>query len=286
MKKLCFSLLMLLTLPVLMFAQQGYNQGGGNPESNVISIFSENGDYFLVVLNGVTQNFTPQTSLRIDGITQTVNEIQILFADNRTREIRRTVNIANPVDRQPITMVMKIDRERDGEAKLRFVRSNPRERDYQPMQGEYVMYYGQDVRRDGNQNPNGNWDQNRDYNGGHHDVVIKETVIQAPPPPPVPVGPVAMDDASFQSAKQSIANNSFDDTKLSTAKMIANTNFFSCDQVMQICALFSFEDSKLNFAKYAYKKTVDNNNYFRVNDVFTFDASKEALNNYVSRGGH
>ena len=145
------------------------------------------------------------------------------------------------------------------------------------------MFYGQDVRRDEHHRDHEQWGNG----GGHQDVVVKETIVQqAPPPPPVPVGPVPMDDASFQSAKQSIANNSFDDTKLSTAKMITNTNYFTCDQVMQICGLFSFEDSKLNFAKYAYKKTVDNNNYFRVNDVFTFDASKQALNDFVSRGGH
>ena len=282
MNKLCLSFLTLVGLPAFLNAQPGYGNGG-RQESNVISIYSVGGEYFYVVINGVTQNMAPQSSLRIDGITQPTDDIQIMFADNRTPQVRKTITVSNPVDHRPVDLVMKLEREQNGEVKLRLDKCVPKESDYRPMQGEYVMFYGQDVRRDEHHRDHEQWGNG----GGHQDVVVKETIVQqAPPPPPVPVGPVPMDDASFQSAKQSIANNSFDDTKLSTAKMITNTNYFTCDQVMQICGLFSFEDSKLNFAKYAYKKTVDNNNYFRVNDVFTFDASKQALNDFVSRGGH
>jgi len=52
--------------------------------------------------------------------------------------------------------------------------------------------------------------------------------------------------------------------------------------VMKICNLFSFEESKLTFAKHAYSRTTDKKNYFKVNDVFSFDSSKEELNNFIS----
>ena len=54
---------------------------------------------------------------------------------------------------------------------------------------------------------------------------------------------------------------------------------------MQVCKLFSFEDSKVAFAKFAYSKTVDPNNYYKVANVFDFDADKQALNAFISNGG-
>ena len=44
--------------------------------------------------------------------------------------------------------------------------------------------------------------------------------------------------------------------------------------------LFTFENNRLEIAKYAYGKTVDKGNYFVVNDAFTFN-SKEKLNEYI-----
>ena len=45
--------------------------------------------------------------------------------------------------------------------------------------------------------------------------------------------------------------------------------------------MFSFEDSKLDFAKYAYERTYDIDNYYKVNDAFTFESSVDELNEYI-----
>jgi hypothetical protein len=45
--------------------------------------------------------------------------------------------------------------------------------------------------------------------------------------------------------------------------------------------LFTFEDNKLEVAKYAYRKTVDNRNYVMVNDAFTFSSSRDELAKYI-----
>jgi hypothetical protein len=52
-------------------------------------------------------------------------------------------------------------------------------------------------------------------------------------------------------------------------------------QVSQIMALFSFEDSKLDFAKFAYGRTYDLSNYFMVNNAFTFSSSVDELNDFI-----
>ena len=47
--------------------------------------------------------------------------------------------------------------------------------------------------------------------------------------------------------------------------------------------LFSFEDSKLDFAKYCYGYTYDLGNYYMVNDAFDFESTIEELNNYINQ---
>ncbi len=90
-----------------------------------------------------------------------------------------------------------------------------------------------------------------------------------------------MDNASFSAAKSSIQDADFESTKMSTAKTITGANCLTTDQVVAICSLFDFENSKLDFAKFAYTKTYDKGNYFKVNKVFEFDSSKEELNKFV-----
>ena len=43
------------------------------------------------------------------------------------------------------------------------------------------------------------------------------------------------------------------------------------------------ESTKLEFAKYAYKRTYDIENYYKVNDAFTFESSIEELDAYIQR---
>ncbi len=90
-----------------------------------------------------------------------------------------------------------------------------------------------------------------------------------------------MNISSFVAAKNTIQDADFENTKMSTAKTIVGANCLTTDQVIEICKLFDFENSKLEFAKFAYSKTYDKGNYFKVNTVFDFDSSKEDLNKYV-----
>jgi hypothetical protein len=111
---------------------------------------------------------------------------------------------------------------------------------------------------------------------------------QAPPPQQV-VTPVAtgcqesMMEDDYQSAKKSIEDKTFEDTKLTLAKQIAGNNCLSAGQIRGIMKLFTFENSKLDFAKYAYSHCTDKTNYFKVDDAFEFDNSTQQLNDYISK---
>lgn len=91
----------------------------------------------------------------------------------------------------------------------------------------------------------------------------------------------SMDAVSFGKAKQTIESKGFDDTKLSTAKQVAKANCLTTDQILEVMKIFGFEESRLEFAKYAYDFCFDQNNYYNVSQGFSFDSSTEELNEYM-----
>jgi hypothetical protein len=92
-------------------------------------------------------------------------------------------------------------------------------------------------------------------------------------------GATAMSPSSFSAAKQTISKQSFEDTKLTTAKQIMKSNCLRAQQIKELMLLFSFEESKLELAKFGHDKCVDTNNYFLLNSAFQFESSVEELNN-------
>ena len=91
----------------------------------------------------------------------------------------------------------------------------------------------------------------------------------------------AMTNNDFAQAKESLRREWFENTRLETAKQIIDRSYFTSQQVKELILLFTFENNRLDIAKYAYGKTVDKGNYFIVNDAFTFNNNKEALKEYI-----
>lgn len=128
-------------------------------------------------------------------------------------------------------------------------------------------------------------------------VTSGTSAVPAHTPAPAPVkepevyhmpgysGPIGcawpMSASEFADAKKSIEAKSFEETKATMAKQIGRDRCFTVDQVKDVMSVFSFEDTKLDFAKYAYDRTYDIGNYYKVNDAFTFESSIDDLNKYV-----
>jgi hypothetical protein len=130
-------------------------------------------------------------------------------------------------------------------------------------------------------------------------TAVKPTTPTKPAPAPAPkpkpeireevvvVGAVAgctipMSSSDFTKAKTTIAGKTFEDQKLSTAKTIAKANCLSAEQIKDLCNTFTFEDSKLEFAKYAYDYCSDKGNYYLINEVFKFSSSSDELDEFIS----
>jgi hypothetical protein len=295
-----FILFLLCALPLFASAQPVIT---GN-----LTIFSEDGDKFYLVLNGERQNNVAQTNLRIEDLQQPYYNAKIIFEDNKIADITKNIPVADPNSGQAMDVTYKIKKDGSGKAKLRYFSATPVVVGYVPPANVTVMHYGNPAMVTGGvsqttttttsttvgANVNANMNVGGvNVNVNVNDPLMNGTVTQTTTTTsysdnysgggrPVVNDCYAMKSRDFQAAKQTIENESFDESKVNTAKSIISSNCLTSDQVLELCQLFSFEQSKLDIAKCAYGKTVDQNNYFKVVNAFTFSSSKDELNKYIS----
>lgn len=92
-----------------------------------------------------------------------------------------------------------------------------------------------------------------------------------------------MTTSAFDQAKKAIASKSFADEKMIIFNQIIKTNCVAVSQVRQFMDLFTYEEEKVEVAKKAYPKTVDQNNYFQVNESLTYEDAIEDLNAFLEQ---
>lgn len=90
-----------------------------------------------------------------------------------------------------------------------------------------------------------------------------------------------MNDREFKRVLESINKEWLESNKLKSATQIVSTTKMTTAQVKELIWLFSFENNKLELAKRAYANTVDKRYYSQLNDVFSFNTSKEELARYI-----
>jgi hypothetical protein len=296
-------LLITLAVPTILFAQKTGN----------LTVFSENGDKFFLVLNGEKQNDKPQTNIRVEELPQPYYSAKIIFVDSNLATITKNLQITD-VDNKMMDVTYRIRKDKAGKVKLNPYSAIEVQPDFVAPEGMYVHHFGHignsgGITQTTTTTTNSNTvDASVSVPGVSMNISINDpnevsttttttttshnshsshtnTTNTNNDDQPVTDNNCrgwAMKQADFTAAKKTISDASFEETKLSTAKSIVSANCLSCDQVVAICNLFSFEDSKLKFAKYAYKYTIDPKNYFKVNNVFSFDSSKEELSKFIS----
>lgn len=263
-----------------------------------ISVFSENGEKFYLLLNGEKQNPGPQKNVRVDGLLSESYYAKIIFENESRHGISQLVvnALSNSGKYQETTY--EIVKSNDGSLKLKNVGVKPIPESYTPTGGVYSTHYGQASRDNTDQPDPAPVPQNAGGNGrasisiipqGNSSETTTTASFSAPPEPSEPLPPAPcnypMDVNTFKIAKTTVSQASFEDTKLSTAEALLGANCITSDQVAEICKLFGFEDSKLKFAKYAYPKTTDRENYTKVINSMSFEASKNELKKFIASGG-
>ena len=83
----------------------------------------------------------------------------------------------------------------------------------------------------------------------------------------------AMSDGDFETYLNAVRNKAGDQTKMSIAQQGLFRRQIRCNQVLQVMKIFSFESSRLDFAKFAFDYLCDPQNVYQLNDGFTFSSS-------------
>lgn len=95
-------------------------------------------------------------------------------------------------------------------------------------------------------------------------------------------GPTAMTEGMFQQLKRTVESESFDSSRVELLESTLRNNFFTSHQIKELMLLVSFDSGRLQFAKAAYTRTVDPENYFVVREALSFSSSKTELTKYIN----
>ncbi len=301
-------------------------------QSNAI-LFTENGERFTAILNGVRQNEKPETNVKITGLNAEFYKLKVIFEDPALGEKNMNLYI-----NQGSETSYSLRKNNKGEYVLRLVSEVPvAQAPPSPTTQQVVVYNSTPAPTPTPQsgtvttqtttttttqgNPdNVNISMGINVGGEGGSISINASGLDAdmsqttqvtettttyssttttsgnyPPPTtaPAPVAylpgytgpigcPIPMAPNEFSDIKSSISSKTFEDTRMTIAKQVLNDRCIMSSQVRDIMMLFTFEDNRLEFAKYAYDRTYDIGNYFKVNDAFTFETSIDELNGYIN----
>ena len=328
MKKIAQILMM---LPAFMLGMESFAQN-----SNLI-LFSENGERFIAILNGLRQNDKHETNVKVTGLNAPNYKLKVIFEDVALGQPNFNIYLDPSTE---ATYVLKKNKKNEYVARMMsFVPIN--EAPPTPPQTSVVVFnpsapvyvepvpvntsetviqqttittttgggappvgggisMGVNINETGGSismnvsgfETNGSMSSQQTMTTTTTTTTTSTAVPPRPVPAPTPVvyvpgytGPIGcpmpLVPGEFESMKQSIASKTFEESKLTISKQVINSNCLTAQQVKEIAQLFTFEDSKLDFAKYAYSRTYDIGNYYKLNDVFTFESSIEELNEYI-----
>lgn len=226
----------------------------GFAQPGAITIKSDTGEKFYLFVNNQQLNQSPKSAIFLPDLHEPYYHVAVKFANGRLRNIEMdplTIADANGQLRHVTYKLVKS--KRTGRIKLTFVSMVPVDRRMIVPKNVFVAHY-------------------------------YPVTIQEPVEPQQPIGCAngyRMGNSDFQSALATVKNQGFDDTRQKIARQIVSANCLSTDQIIEMANIFGFDESKLEFAKFAYEFCTDPQNYYKVSNVFGFSSSAEELSDYV-----
>lgn len=295
----------ILTVATFLTLITGFSQ-------NNVTIFSEDGLPFYLILNGIRQNENAETNIRLEKLSQEMFTAKIIFADQSIPSIDKKYFMVASNDCRPCDITYKIKTNKKGEVVLKIFTLNSIQTAPPTPQNVTIINYnttplpdiifGSNIsvtetttttHTNGGNGNNVNMGVNLggfgvdvNINDGysehsHTTTTTSTTNYTTKPLYTETASNCLMNNSNFQSLINSIESKSFEDDKLIVAKQATSSNCLTAKQITQVMHLFSYEGSKLEYAKFAYNYCDDKNNYWQVNDAFDFDSSVEELNNSI-----
>ncbi len=274
MSRLLFTVLITLLLTPHTWAQG---------TSSHLTLLSEDGSPFFVYLNGIQYNQQPATAVRIEHLTSNMYQCRIVFSDRRLPELMHRSLAVTDIDGYAQDISYLISTKRRGDRAFSV---------YQiiPMEPIEIQTRNMVIYQAGRPNKPERWnDDDHRFRKNYHNQRYR-TIRN--PQHPVDIDRrndflgkgtncLVMDNRTFNDAVKTISKASFDVDKLNIAKTIVNANCLTTDQIATILKLFSFEDNKLELAKWAYPNCLDKQQYFNIINLLSFSSSKNELSRFL-----
>lgn len=318
MKHFISTLALVVIFTIITFAQKAS-----------ITVFSQDGQRFFVVLNGIKQNSTASTNVKVTDLNMPNYKAKIIFEDPALLPIDKMVYTQN-YEGQYFDATYNIRKDKKGNLDMRLSSAGEVTPASTPASNTVAYKTVEtatpvepattttqtttqqtNIGMPGGVNFSTNTTIQEDENGVNVNVnlgglntmtttttttttnTVKSTstpVAKQPTPavqnsnPPVAKAQgctVAASASDFATGKNSIKSQSFSDSQLKVAKTFTKNNCLSAAQIKEIMGMFSFEESKLDYAKYAYDFCVDKKNYYMLSDAFSFSSSSDDLNEFL-----
>lgn len=342
MKSMMFTLLFAISTLANIYAQNAS-----------LTFFSQEGERFYVILNGIRQNDKPSANVKVTDLGLPNYKAKIIFEDPSANSIDRNLFVQD-ADGKFADLVYNIRKDKKGVYTMRLSGfSEVASAAPASQQTSVVAYhteetapaapvqpatttkqtttttttttkpanttthqenvninlgglgFGVNVNSSVTEDADGNVNMNVNMGGLNTNASVKQsstttttttTTTKTTSNPavgqPTPVAaatPVvkeqgcvrAISATDFAAGKKSITSSSFSETQMKTAKTFTKNNCLSVAQIREVMGIFSFEASKLEYAKYAYDFCVDKKNYFQLTEAFTFSSSKDELNDFL-----
>lgn len=280
-------------------------------QSSNLVVFNEEGNPFYLILNGIRQNTEPQTNVKVMGLTNAFYNAKVLYADQMLGELdKKNLAVSNPENGEfgEVTYVLRTDKK--GLQTMKYQTFTPAAQVPPPPPTMQVVQYnttpmptpvfgiqvtettttrvgtGENVNvgvNVGGFNMGVNVNVNDGFGNQTSTTTTTTTIVNSQPVQPVAVVPAClpMDEGNFGSLIGTINKKSWDEEKIAIAKQSTQTNCFTSNQIKRIMNTFGWEETKLEYAQFAYRYCFDPNNYFQVNDAFEWSDSVDKLNKSI-----
>ena len=217
---------------------------------NNLVVFCNEGERFTLILNGLKENQTPQTNVRVEGLDLKVYEVKVIFENKKLKEHTSTLTFY-----------------RTGKECVFALNKHGK---------KHTMDYVSEKEIDGFLNPAIPQTQ------AVANPVIEQQTITTNTLTNVESNINTTETPAFQTTLNNILSQPTDAAKLNTAVTLLENNNFSILQIKQILSVFSTEQTRLAFAKQVCTRIKDPATHTAIMDAFINQTVKQELQNFLN----
>lgn len=281
-------------------------------QTNDLVFYTDNSDKFTLYINNVKQNSTAATNVKAENISGKSIAVKVVFERSGVPVLNKTYT-ANTNNTEIKVQLVK---GREDVYSLKTISATPRSSANPTNNGSTVTKDGGNngstaTKDNGNHgynngygngnnhgnNGHGNNHGNNEYGNNHGNNGYPGGYPNGGHPGGYPnggypnngYGPsdnpmcrMPMNENDFNTLRAQVKAKSFDSSRLTMAEMACRNNCMTAEQIGALCKVFSYESTKVDFAKYAYEFCYDRRNYYKVGYSFSYSSSVDALNQYIS----